>query len=198
MVVSTLTSVGSILALNGYDLGTIITGVNDAGNFGGDATGQPVFERVLTYNFNAAEAEIMGLNVELGLDFANGLNLDLSGVFMTSELSTDEDVNDSRYEEREDVVLSDGSTQNLIQAKYVSIDGHELPRAPEIQLRNLSRSENLGDYGAVDWILSAGYRSEMFMTIFNGRIYAGDTAEERLDETVGDWTFDAGAGGARQ
>ena len=35
----------------------------------------------------------------------------------------------------------------------------------------------------------------MFMTIFNGRIYAGDTAEERLDETVGDyWTFDAGAG----
>ena len=43
MVVSTLTSVGSILALNGYDLGTIITGVNDAGNFGGDAADN-VFE----------------------------------------------------------------------------------------------------------------------------------------------------------
>ena len=129
MVVSTLTSVGSILALNGYDLGTIITGTNDAGNFGGDAADNPSLNQVVTYNFNAAEAEIMGLNVELGLDFANGLNLDLSGVFMTSEMSTDEDVNDSRYEEREDVVLSDGSTENLIQAKYVSIDGHELPRA---------------------------------------------------------------------
>lgn len=196
MVVSTLTSVGSILALNGYDLGTIITGTGDTGNFGGDTADNPSLNQVVTYNFNAAEAEIMGLNVELGLDFENGLNLDLSGVFMSSELSTDEDVNDSRYEEREDVVLSNGQTESLIQAKYVSIDGHELPRAPEVQLRaNLSRSENLGDYGAFDWILSAGYRSEMFMTIFNGRIYDGDVAEERLDETVGDyWTFDAGAG----
>ena len=35
----------------------------------------------------------------------------------------------------------------------------------------------------------------MFMTVFNGRIYPGDTAEERLNETVGDyWTFDAGLG----
>lgn len=196
MVVSTLTSVGSILAINGYDLGEIITGTDTAGNFGGDSADNPSLNQVVTYNFNAAEAEIMGLNVELGLDFANGLNLDLSGVFMTSELKTDEEINDSRYEERADVVLSNGDSENLIQAKYVSIDGHELPRAPEVQLRaNLSRSENLGDYGALDWILSAGYRSEMFMTIYNGRIYDGDQAEERLDETVGDyWTFDAGAG----
>ncbi len=110
--------------------------------------------QVVTYNFNAAEAEIMGLNVDLGLDFANGLNLDLSAVFMTSELSTDQDINDSRYEEREDVQLvkaNNGTTQSLITAKYVSIDGHELPRAPEIQLRaNISRSENLGDYGSLD------------------------------------------------
>ena len=159
MVVSTLTSVGSILALNGYDLGEIITG-GDEGNFGGDTADNPSLNQVVTYNFNAAEAEIMGLNVDLGLDVANGLNLDLSAVFMTSELSTDQLVNDSRYEEREDVQLSNGGTESLITAKYVSIDGHELPRAP-VQLRaNISRSENLGDYGSLDWILSAGYRSK--------------------------------------
>ena len=200
MVVSTLTSVGSILALNGYDLGQIITEVGSEGGFGGETADNPSLNQVVTYNFNAAEAEIMGLNVDLGLDFENGFNFDLSAVFMTSELSTDEDINDSRYERREDVVLNEGedneTTQSLITAKYVSIDGHELPRAPELQLRaNISRSENLGNYGTLDWIVSAGYRSEMFMTVFNGRIYPGDVSEERLDEVVGDyWTFDIGAG----
>lgn len=196
MVVSTLTSVGSILELNGYDLANIITGTNSVGNFGGDMADNPSLNQVVTYNFNAAKAEIMGLHFDTKFGFSNGLNLDLSAIYMTSELKTDEEINDSRYEARSDVVLSNGRTENLIRAKYVSIDGHELPRAPEVQLRaNLSRQENIGRWGTLDWIASAGYRSEQFMTVFNGRIYPGDEAEERLDEKIDAyWTFDVGAG----
>ncbi|MEO8617848.1 MAG: TonB-dependent receptor, partial [Sphingomicrobium sp.] len=44
-------------------------------------------------------------------------------------------------------------------------------------------------------VLSAGYRSSSYMTIFNGEDYTPATVEKRLDDKVdGYWTFDVGAG----
>ncbi len=165
MVLSTLLSVESILGVIGIDPNLV---------------SQNVQTQVVTFNFNASNAEIMGLNVETGLRFDNGLNLDLNAVYMDTEVKADEDIQDSRYEGQ----------------RLVSIDGNELPRASKLQLRaNLSQSHLINDYGRLDWILSAGYRSSQYMTLFNSRLYGETNNTGRLDGKVdGYWTFDAGIG----
>ncbi|MGC6475697.1 MAG: TonB-dependent receptor [Parvibaculales bacterium] len=165
MVLSTLMSVESILGVVGIDPSLV---------------SQNVQTQVVTFNFNASNAEIMGLNVETGLRFNNGLNLDLNAVYMDTEVKADEDIQDSRYEAQ----------------RLVSIDGNELPRASKLQLRaNLSQSHLINDYGRLDWIISAGYRSSQYMTLFNSRLYGETNNTGRLDGKVdGYWTFDAGLG----
>jgi len=189
-VVTTLSSIGSILAAEGIDIAGLGDPVSSTGNFQdgsvADITG---LNQIVSYSFNAAEAEIFGLHFDTKFDFENGLNLDVSAVFMDTKVSADQEINDSRYEKYDEAGV-------YIVSEMVDIDGNELPRAPDLQLRaNLSRSEDLGDSGRLDWIVSAGYRSDQFMTIYNGRLYNDNSSEERLNEEVdGYWTFDAGLG----
>lgn len=165
MVLSTLMTVESILGIVGID---------------GSALSNQVQNQIVTFNFNASDAEIRGLHLEAGLRFENGLNVDGVLALLDTEISADQTIQDSRYDAQ----------------KLVSIDGHELPRTPKTQLRlNVSRSEQLGTFGRFDWIVSAGYRSSQFMTLFNGELYGENQDVLRLDEKVdGYWTFDVGTG----
>ena len=191
MIVTTLTSVGSILSSRGVDLSTIVDSVEDGSDISsGSVSTNGGLNQIVSYSYNAAEAEIYGIHVDSKFDFENGVNLDVSAVLMDTEINAPELINDSRYE----TYVGD-----FIVAEMRSVDGHELPRSPKLQLRaNVSRSEDLGDNGRLDWVVSAGYRSDHFMTIYNGRIYRGAEEEPQADrvheEVDGYWTFDTGIG----
>ncbi len=170
MVVSSVMTVGSVLST----LNLSTDGVANLGN-------------MVTFSFNAADASIMGLHIDGGLDFANGFNLDGSLVFLDSELDPGRTLADGRYN-------VDSNNENSLQR---DIDGHELPRTPDIQAKiNLSKSHAL-ELGVFDWIVSAGYKGEYYSTIFNSELYGATDAftRERLNGTMGDfWTLDVGFG----
>jgi iron complex outermembrane receptor protein len=170
MVVSSVMTVGSVLST----LNLSTDGVSNLGN-------------MVTFSFNAADASIMGLHIDGGLDFANGYNLDGSVVFLDSELDPGRTIADGRYN------VNSTNENNLER----DIDGHELPRTPDIQAKvNLSKSHSL-EHGVFDWILSAGYKGEYYSTIFNSKLYGAtdNLTRERLNGTMGDfWTIDVGFG----
>jgi len=170
MVVSSVMTVGSVLST----LNLSTDGVSNLGN-------------MVTFSFNAADASIIGLHIDGGLDFANGYNLDGSLVFLDSELDPGRTIADGRYN-------VNSSNENNLQR---DIDGHELPRTPDIQAKvNLSKSHFL-EQGVFDWILSAGYKGEYYSTIFNSKLYGATDSftRERLNGTMGDfWTIDVGFG----
>lgn len=170
MVVSSVMTVGSVLS-------TLNLSTDGVGNLG----------NMVTFSFNAADASIMGLHIDGGLDFANGYNLDGSLVFLDSELDPGRTIADGRYN-------VNSSNENNLQR---DIDGHELPRTPDIQAKvNLSKSHSL-EQGVFDWILSAGYKGEYYSTIFNSKLYGATDSftRERLNGTMGDfWTIDVGFG----
>ena len=170
MVVSSVMTVGSVLST----LNLSTDGVSNLGN-------------MVTFSFNAADASIMGLHIDGGLDFANGYNLDGSVVFLDSELDPGRTIADGRYN-------VNSTNENNLQR---DIDGHELPRTPDIQAKvNLSKSHSL-EHGVFDWILSAGYKGEYYSTIFNSKLYGAtdNLTRERLNGTMGDfWTIDVGFG----
>ena len=172
------------------DLSTIVDTEEDGSDISsGSVATTGGLNQIVSHSYNAAEAEIYGVHFDSKFDFENGLNLDVSAVLMDTEINAPELINDSRYETY---------VGNFI-VEMRSVDGHELPRSPNLQLRaNVSRSEDLGDNGRFDWVVSAGYRSDHFMTIYNGRIYRGageDPQADRVHEEVeGYWTFDAGIG----
>ena len=110
---------------------------------------------------------------------------------MTTDLTMGQEVVDSRYQ----FDPANPTMRNL--------DGNELPRSPDLQLK-LELSQSLTtSVGTVDWITSFGYKSG-FSSIFNAEsygeshMYAGNgytvaQNKQRLDGTFGDyWTIDVG------
>ena len=178
-VVTTVMPFSSILTSLGIDPTTI-----DAASRG----------KIVTFNFNAAEATISGLHLSSAFDLPYGLNVNLDGVFMATELTMGQEIVDSRYQ----FDPANPTMRNL--------DGNELPRSPDLQLK-LELSQSLTtSIGTVDWITSFGYKSEAYSSIFNAEsygeshMYAGNgytvaQNKQRLDGTFGDyWTIDVGFG----
>ena len=150
--------------------------------------------KIVTFNFNAAEAAISGLHLSTAFDLPYGLNVNVDGVFMDTELTMGQEIVDSRYQ---------FSPENPTMR---NLDGNELPRSPDIQFK-LELSQSLSNsLGTFDWITSFGYKSEAYSTIYNANSYGeshmygnnGYTAAQnaqRLDGTFGDyWTIDVGFG----
>lgn len=141
---------------------------------------------VVGYNFNAADSEIYGINVEGGLDLPAGLNWDFNALWLEAKIKDAIDIPDFRYQ----------SDVDAVNAVFRPITGNRMPRTPRWQF-NTSLSQNIDvKSGSIDWVISAGYRSSTFQTIFNSIDFnPNDDAEERLNDVVtGYWTFDLGAG----
>ena len=131
-----------------------------------------------TFTTNVDESSIMGLQVEAGAQMLNGFNVSLDAIFMETEISPGEDMPDSRF--------AAGTARD--------VDGNELPRSPKTQLKlDISQAINT-QLGQFDWIVSAGYRSSYYSTIFNGDDFGtGETL--RLSGEMGDYTtIDLGFG----
>jgi iron complex outermembrane receptor protein len=142
---------------------------------------------VISYSYNAADSRIYGAQLDGGFDLPYNIGLDFSLLYLKAEVVDAQEIQDFRFQA--DVAPTE--------AVFQSIDGKTLPRSPEWQFNvNFSQAVPTERYGLFDYVISAGYRSSQYMTIFNGQDYQQpDNPRLRLDDEVGGyWTFDAGAG----
>jgi len=117
----------------------------------------------------------------------NNWNLDATLLWLpTARIVNSQEIQDSRFQADVDPV----------NAVNVSIEGNRLIRTPEIQLNGSISKVWDAPGGTIDGIMSFGYRSSQFMTIFNGIDFnPDDDVADRLDDSVdGYFTIDAGTG----
>lgn len=140
---------------------------------------------VVSYSYNAADSKIYGANIEGGIDLPHNINLNYNFLWLEAKVNKADPIQDFRYQA--DVAPDD--------AVFRSINGKRLPRTPRFQFNgSWSQTFDLPN-GKFDYVVSAGYRSSQYMTIFNGEDFTPATVEKRLDDRVGGyWTFDFGAG----
>lgn len=139
---------------------------------------------IVGYTFNAADSEIYGINIEGGLDLPIGINWDFNALWLEAKINQALLIPDSRFQ------------SDVEEVPFRDISGKRLPRTPRWQL-NTSLSQNIDvPSGSIDWVVSAGYRSDTFQTIFNSEDYEQpNNPRLRLNDVVeGYWTFDLGAG----
>lgn len=142
---------------------------------------------VVAFNFNAADAEIFGAQFEGALNFPGDVTLKSTLLWLpVARITNSIPVQDSRYQADVDPINSVAR----------DISGNRLVRTPKIQFNgSVSKVWSVGK-GQLDGIISAGYRSDSNLTIFNGIDYntEDDVAGRLLDKVDGYWTFDLGGG----
>ena len=141
---------------------------------------------VVTFNYNAADSKIYGMQFDGGFQFPNGMNLDWAALWLEAEIEKAEMIQDFRFQA--DVAPDE--------AVFRSIDGKRLPHTPRLQFNaSLSQTFDVGA-GSMDYIFSYGWRDEQFRTIFNSQDYLNpQNPRGRLNDLVKSfWTLDAGIG----
>ena len=109
-------------------------------------------------NRNVSESELLGVELESKLNFANNFSLDINAVILDSEIESGV-VADSREQD-----FGNGGITPLI-----DLAGNRLPRQSNFELSaRLQQSFELGT-GTFDWQILAKYRSSFFLTQFNER-----------------------------
>ncbi len=142
---------------------------------------------VVSYSYNAASSRIYGAQFDGGIDLPWNIGLDFNLLYLKAEVVEAEEIQDFRFQA--DVAPTE--------AVFQSIDGKTLPRTPEWQFNmNFTQAFPTETMGQFDYVISAGYRSDFFTTIFNGEDFQQPSnPRRRLDDRVdGYWTFDAGFG----
>lgn len=141
---------------------------------------------VVSYSYNAANSETYGIQLDGGFEFPHNINLNFNALWLEAKIRNADPIQDFRFQA--DVAPDE--------AVFQSIDGRRLPRTPRWQF-NTSISQTIDvPSGSFDYVLSAGYRSSQYMTIFNSTDFQNpDNPRLRLVDKVGGyWTFDAGIG----
>lgn len=141
---------------------------------------------VVSYSYNAADSEIYGMQLEGGLELPANINWNFNLLWLEAKIKNAQQIQDFRFQA--DVAPND--------AVFQSINGKRLPRTPRWQLNtSISQTFDLPN-GALDYVVSVGYRSSQFMTIFNSQDFQNPNAPRgRLNDQVGSyWTVDAGIG----
>ena len=109
-------------------------------------------------NRNVSESELLGVELESKLNFANNFSLDINAVILDSEIESGV-VADSREQD-----FGNGGI-----TPFIDLAGNRLPRQSNFELSaRLQQSFELGT-GTFDWQILAKYRSSFFLTQFNER-----------------------------
>ena len=141
---------------------------------------------VVSFSFNAADSAIYGMQFDGKFELPYDINLNWTALWLEAEIEDSQDIQDSRFQA--DVAPDE--------AVFQSIDGNRLPRTPRFQLNaSLSQIFDISS-GTIDYVVSAGWRDDQFLTIFNSVDYQNpDNPRRRLDDSVDAyWTVDAGLG----
>lgn len=142
---------------------------------------------VVSYSYNAASSRIYGAQFDGGVDLPWNIGLDFNLLYLKAEVTEAEPIQDFRFQ-------ADVAPDEAI---FRSIEGKSLPRTPEWQFNmNFTQAFPTETLGQFDYVVSAGYRSDFFTTIFNGEDFLQpENPRPRLNDKVeGYWTFDAGFG----
>ena len=141
---------------------------------------------VVSFSYNAADSEIYGAQFEGGFQFAGNINFDWKALWLEAQIQKALPIQDFRFQ-------ADVSPEEAV---FRSIDGRRLPHTPKFQL-NGSISQLIAiPTGTLDWVISVGWRSDQYRTIFNSVDYKfPDSPRLRLnDEVEGFVSVDAGMG----
>jgi iron complex outermembrane recepter protein len=141
---------------------------------------------VVSFSFNAADSDIYGAQLDGGFDLPGNINLKFNALWLEAKVQRSQQIQDFRFQA--DVAPTE--------AVFQSINGRRLPRTPRFQINgSVSQSFDIPS-GSIDYVISAGYRSAQFQTIFNSIDFQNPTAPRlRLIDRVGGYvTVDAGIG----
>lgn len=171
-VLTSILSVSQVVNLSGIPLAQLPSGTNQA--------------LVVSYSYNAAQSRIWGFNLEGGIKLPSNINLTFNALWLDAKVTKSRQIEDFRFQA--DVSPAEAILQ--------PITGKRLPRTPAFQF-NASFAQSFGlGHGSADYVISAGYRSSQFMTIFNSQDFQNPSNPRlRLNDRVpGYWTFDLGVG----
>ena len=145
---------------------------------------------VVSFSFNAASSDIYGLQLEGGFDLPANFKLDFNALYLEAKIRDSDPIQDFRFQADVDPV----------NAVLRPISDRRLPRTPRWQLNaKLSQAIEIGE-GQLDYVISAGYRSSQFQTIFNSLQFDANNNATRvtggrlLDEVPSQFNLDIGAG----
>jgi iron complex outermembrane recepter protein len=110
----------------------------------------------VTLNQNIGESTNMGIQLDGGYSFGNGFNLAATLLWQDTEYEDGSVVADNRRDNPGPGTL------------LVDLGGNELPRTPPITLNMRLGQEFEVATGAMDWTVSATYKSSYYLTAFNG------------------------------
>ncbi|WP_226470123.1 TonB-dependent receptor [Luteimonas panaciterrae] len=136
--------------------------------------GNPNATKRLVYNDNAANARVLGLELEGKFGFAHGIDLGYNFTYLDTKFKNS-DILDTR-------TPGCGCDDDGL---FVPIDGNRLPFTSKYNVNlNLSQTVDVswGGIGSFDWTINLSYRSKYYLTAFNGKGFAGvyDTAGNRV------------------
>lgn len=121
-------------------------------------------------NVNVANSSITGLELESRILLPYNLALDASALWLKTKVDSGE--------------MADGRQSWGSDVPLVDLEGNELPLSPEFTL-NLALSQTIEtDIGVFDWIVSAQYKDDYFLSIWNDTDYAIVDGKTVVDDEV--------------
>lgn len=171
---TTLQSVAQIIDFEGVDT----TQIPDLDALGG---------QIVSFTFNASDAEIYGAQFEGGLDLPWDVRVDSTLLWLAeAQIVNSIEIQDSRFQ-------ADVDPANSVNR---SIEGNRLQRTPEVQFNASIAKVHETSYGKFDAIASVSYRSAQNLNLFNGIDFNNpDNPDPRLNDRVGGYaTLDLGMG----
>ncbi|MFM9853125.1 MAG: TonB-dependent receptor [Sphingomonadaceae bacterium] len=145
---------------------------------------------VVSFSFNAASSDIYGAQLQGGFDLPANIKLDFNALYLEAKIRNANPIQDFRFQ----------SDVDAVNAVFRPINDRRLPRTPKWQLNaKLSQSFDVGN-GKLDYVISGGYRSSQFQTIFNSLQFDANnvgtpvTSGRLFDRVPGFFTLDIGAG----
>ncbi len=174
---------------------SVATAVETAGGLLGQVIEVPDgtnTDLVVSFSFNAADSEIYGAQIEGGFELPANIKVDFTALWLEAQIQNSQEIPDFRFQPD----LNNGETF------FRSIDGNRLPRTPRWQLNGKMSQVFELPTGQLDYVVSLGYRSSQFHTIFNSADFDLDTGASLgqatdgrlLDRIDGYLTVDIGAG----
>ncbi|MCY4656895.1 MAG: TonB-dependent receptor plug domain-containing protein, partial [Gammaproteobacteria bacterium] len=141
---------------------------------------------VVSFSYNAADSRIYGMQMEGGFQLPYNINFNWTALWLEAFIRESMPIQDFRFQ-------ADVSPEEAI---FRSINDRRLPHTPKFQL-NGSMSQLIGTpWGAIDYVVSIGWRDDQFRTIFNSIDYLNpNNPRLRLNDKVeGFVSVDAGVG----
>ena len=141
---------------------------------------------VVTFNYNAADSEIYGIQLDGGFQLPMGFSFNWTALWLEAQIKNALPIQDFRFQ-------ADVAPEEAV---FRSIDGRRLPHTPRFQFNGSISQLFAVPWGTLDYVVSFGWRDDQFRTIFNSKDFLQpNNPRLRLnDEVKGFWSVDAGIG----